>query len=78
MSALVGLGVVVISFPIQAVLLRVMFSAVQRNIRTTILSQWKIDTETLEAIWPKKESITHVKWCVAIYSYSAPLTRGRW
>ncbi|EJD45444.1 ATP-dependent bile acid permease [Auricularia subglabra TFB-10046 SS5] len=34
-SALVGLGVVVISFPIQAVLLVVMFSAIQRNIRTT-------------------------------------------
>lgn len=28
-----------------------------------MLSQWKIEAETLEQIWPKKESLTHVKWC---------------
>ncbi|KAN0141346.1 hypothetical protein V8E53_001102 [Lactarius tabidus] len=36
-------------------------SSVQRGIRSTILSSWKIDGETLEEIWPKKESIVHVK-----------------
>ncbi|TFY78562.1 hypothetical protein EWM64_g5449 [Hericium alpestre] len=36
-------------------------SSVQRSIRSNILSQWKIDPETLEDIWPKKESIIHVK-----------------
>ncbi|KAI0262928.1 hypothetical protein BC834DRAFT_971741 [Gloeopeniophorella convolvens] len=36
-------------------------SSVQRGIRSTILSSWKIDAETLEEIWPKKESIVHVK-----------------
>ncbi|KAA1471269.1 hypothetical protein DENSPDRAFT_837229 [Dentipellis sp. KUC8613] len=36
-------------------------SSVQRSIRSNLLSQWKIDPETLEEIWPKKESIVHVK-----------------
>ncbi|KAH9967897.1 hypothetical protein BC827DRAFT_1258095 [Russula dissimulans] len=36
-------------------------SSVQRGIRSTILSSWKVDAETLEEIWPKKESIVHVK-----------------
>ncbi|KAH9053880.1 hypothetical protein EDB87DRAFT_1649219 [Lactarius vividus] len=39
-------------------------SSVQRGIRSTLLSSWKIDPETLEEIWPKKESIVHVKWSV--------------
>jgi hypothetical protein len=41
-------------------------SSIQRGIRSAILSSWKIDVETLEEIWPKKESIVHVKWCVAL------------
>ncbi|KAF8478999.1 hypothetical protein DFH94DRAFT_35681 [Russula ochroleuca] len=36
-------------------------SSIQRGIRSAILSSWKIDVETLEEIWPKKESIVHVK-----------------
>ncbi|KAI0361887.1 hypothetical protein OH77DRAFT_1515225 [Trametes cingulata] len=36
-------------------------SSVQRAIRSSILSQWKINPETLEQIWPKKESLTLVK-----------------
>jgi len=40
-------------------------SSVQRGIRSAILSSWKIDAETLEEIWPKKESIVHVRWSVA-------------
>ncbi|KAH8833539.1 hypothetical protein DL96DRAFT_1577407 [Flagelloscypha sp. PMI_526] len=36
-------------------------SSVQRTIRANILSQWKIEPETLEAIWPKKEGLVHVK-----------------
>ncbi|KAL4077355.1 hypothetical protein V8B97DRAFT_2021875 [Scleroderma yunnanense] len=36
-------------------------SSVQRSIRAAVLSQWKIGAETLEQIWPKKESLTHVK-----------------
>ncbi|KAF9452295.1 hypothetical protein P691DRAFT_249644 [Macrolepiota fuliginosa MF-IS2] len=36
-------------------------SSVQRSIRTNVLSQWKIEPETLEAIWPKKEGLVHVK-----------------
>ncbi|PBK77982.1 hypothetical protein ARMSODRAFT_901303 [Armillaria solidipes] len=36
-------------------------SSVQRAIRGTVLSQWKIEPETLEAIWPKKEGLVHVK-----------------
>ncbi|KDQ59440.1 hypothetical protein JAAARDRAFT_33003 [Jaapia argillacea MUCL 33604] len=36
-------------------------SSVQRSIRAAILSQWKIDPETLESIWPKKESVIQVK-----------------
>lgn len=42
-------------------------SSIQRGIRSAILSSWKVDVETLEEIWPKKESIVHVKWCVASY-----------
>jgi PUA domain protein len=41
-------------------------SSIQRGIRSAILSSWKIDVETLEEIWPKKESIVHVKWSVAL------------
>jgi Pre-PUA-like domain len=36
--------------------------SVQRQIRAAVLSQWKIEPETLEAIWPKKEGLVHVKW----------------
>ncbi|KAH9842890.1 uncharacterized protein C8Q71DRAFT_853408 [Rhodofomes roseus] len=36
-------------------------SSVQRSIRSGLLSQWKIDPETLEQIWPKKEPLTLVK-----------------
>ncbi|KAI0721571.1 hypothetical protein C8T65DRAFT_705135 [Cerioporus squamosus] len=36
-------------------------SSVQRNIRASILSQWKINPETFEQIWPKKEPLTLVK-----------------
>jgi hypothetical protein len=39
-------------------------SSIQRGTRSAIRSSWKIDAETLEEIWPKKESIVHVKWCV--------------
>ncbi|KAG5635901.1 hypothetical protein H0H81_009726 [Sphagnurus paluster] len=39
-------------------------SSVQRAIRAAVLAQWKIEPETLEAIWPKKEGLVHVKWCV--------------
>ncbi|KAI0029822.1 hypothetical protein K488DRAFT_88345 [Vararia minispora EC-137] len=45
-------------------------SSVQRSIRTSLLSQWAVDIDTLESFWPKKESITHVK-CrdhIAIYT----------
>ena len=41
-----------------------MKSSVQRSLRANLLSQWNINTETLEEIWPKKESITLVKWSV--------------
>jgi hypothetical protein len=37
-------------------------TSVQRSIRSSILSQWKIDPETFDQIWPKKEPITLVKW----------------
>jgi hypothetical protein len=37
-------------------------SSVQRSIRASILNQWTIDADTLEQIWPKKESLVHVKW----------------
>ncbi|KAG6845172.1 hypothetical protein H0H87_012729 [Tephrocybe sp. NHM501043] len=37
-------------------------SSVQRGIRAAVLAQWKIEPETLEAIWPKKEGLVHVKW----------------
>ncbi|KAJ6496517.1 hypothetical protein DFH06DRAFT_1157167 [Mycena polygramma] len=36
-------------------------TSVQRSIRASVLSQWKIEPETLEAIWPKKEGLVHVK-----------------
>ncbi|KZT69075.1 hypothetical protein DAEQUDRAFT_303364 [Daedalea quercina L-15889] len=36
-------------------------SSVQRSIRSGILSHWKIDLETFEHIWPKKEPLTLVK-----------------
>ncbi|RDX48346.1 hypothetical protein K466DRAFT_563538 [Polyporus arcularius HHB13444] len=36
-------------------------SSVQRNIRASILSQWNINPETFEQIWPKKEPLTLVK-----------------
>ncbi|KIJ17446.1 hypothetical protein PAXINDRAFT_175896, partial [Paxillus involutus ATCC 200175] len=36
-------------------------SSVQRSIRAAVLSQWKIEPEILEQIWPKKESLIHVK-----------------
>ncbi|KAI0831097.1 hypothetical protein BC628DRAFT_1312183 [Trametes gibbosa] len=36
-------------------------TSVQRGIRSSILTQWKINPETLEQIWPKKESLTLVK-----------------
>ncbi|EPQ58440.1 hypothetical protein GLOTRDRAFT_114868 [Gloeophyllum trabeum ATCC 11539] len=36
-------------------------SSVQRSLRAGLLSQWKIDPDTLESIWPKKENITLVK-----------------
>jgi PUA domain protein len=40
-------------------------SSVQRSIRSSVLSQWKIEPETLEAIWPKKEGLVLVKWSVS-------------
>ena len=40
--------------------------SVQRQIRATVLSLWKIEPETLEAIWPKKEGLVHVKWSVLL------------
>ncbi|CCM02898.1 uncharacterized protein FIBRA_05012 [Fibroporia radiculosa] len=36
-------------------------SSVQRSIRANLLSQWKAETELLEQIWPKKESLALVK-----------------
>ncbi|PFH52442.1 hypothetical protein AMATHDRAFT_2169 [Amanita thiersii Skay4041] len=36
-------------------------SSVQRSIRAAVLSQWKIEPETFEVVWPKKEALTHVK-----------------
>ncbi|KAJ7489872.1 hypothetical protein B0H11DRAFT_2010767 [Mycena galericulata] len=36
-------------------------SSIQRSIRASVLTQWKIEPETLEAIWPKKEGLVHVK-----------------
>ncbi|KAF9069687.1 hypothetical protein BDP27DRAFT_1325198 [Rhodocollybia butyracea] len=36
-------------------------SSVQRSIRSAVLEQWKIEPETLEAVWPKKEGLVHVK-----------------
>ncbi|KAJ3856298.1 hypothetical protein EV368DRAFT_71707 [Lentinula lateritia] len=36
-------------------------SSVQRSIRSAVLEQWKIEPETLEAVWPKKEGLTLVK-----------------
>lgn len=43
-------------------------SSVQRAIRAAILSQWKIEPETLEAVWPKKEGLVHVKWSVVRFA----------
>ncbi|PCH38324.1 hypothetical protein WOLCODRAFT_96913 [Wolfiporia cocos MD-104 SS10] len=46
-------------------------SSVQRSIRTSLLSQWKVESETVEQIWPKKESLTLVK-CrdhISIYTF---------
>jgi hypothetical protein len=40
-------------------------SSVQRSIRSAVLNQWSIDAETLEQMWPKKESLVHVKWSVS-------------
>ena len=48
-------------------------SSVQRSIRASILSQWQINPETFEQIWPKKESLTLVKW----YVTSHPSIAGR-
>lgn len=45
-------------------------SSVQRSIRSNILSHWKIDVETLEQIWPKKEPLTLVKCREHISIYS--------
>ncbi|EDR11304.1 uncharacterized protein LACBIDRAFT_183839 [Laccaria bicolor S238N-H82] len=48
-------------------------TSVQRQIRATVLSQWKIEPETLEAIWPKKEGLVHVK-CrehISVYTVQA-------
>lgn len=42
-----------------------MKSSTQRSIRAAILSHWKIEPETLESFWPKKETLTHVKWSVS-------------
>ncbi|OCH95618.1 hypothetical protein OBBRIDRAFT_788162 [Obba rivulosa] len=36
-------------------------SSVQRSIRAGVLSQWKVDPETFEQIWPKKEPLTLAK-----------------
>ncbi|KAF7304669.1 Translation machinery-associated protein 20 [Mycena kentingensis (nom. inval.)] len=36
-------------------------TSVQRSIRANVLAQWNIEPETLEAIWPKKEGLVHVK-----------------
>lgn len=47
-------------------------SSVQRSIRTAILTRWKIDTETLEQIWPKKEAIILVKWSVVFFIFIFP------
>ncbi|TFL07510.1 hypothetical protein BDV98DRAFT_557972 [Pterulicium gracile] len=47
-------------------------SSVSRSIRSAILSQWKIEPETLESVWPKKEGLVHVK-CrehISIYTVS--------
>ena len=54
-------------------------SSIQRGIRSAILSSWKIDVETLEEIWPKKESIVHVKWFVVslVFHHLGLLTAGQ-
>ncbi|KAK7467086.1 translation machinery-associated protein 20 [Stygiomarasmius scandens] len=36
-------------------------SSVQRSLRAAVLAQWKIEPETLDVIWPKKEGLVHVK-----------------
>ena len=50
-------------------------SSVQRAIRAAVLSQWKIEPETLEAVWPRKESLVHVKWFALWSASSIYLTR---
>ncbi|KAG1855530.1 hypothetical protein C8R48DRAFT_312393 [Suillus tomentosus] len=45
-------------------------SSVQRSIRAAVLQQWKIGLETLEEIWPKKETLIHVKCREHISIYS--------
>jgi Pre-PUA-like domain len=47
--------------------------SVQRQIRATVLSLWKIEPETLEAIWPKKEGLVHVKWSVLLIISTGPI-----
>lgn len=51
-------------------------TSVQRQIRAGVLSQWNVEPETLEAVWPKKEGLIHVK-CrehVSVYTvHSEPL-----
>ena len=47
-------------------------SSVQRSIRASILSQWQINPETFEQIWPKKESLTLVKWSVLSHRSRSP------
>jgi len=36
-------------------------SSIQRSIRAAVLSQWKIEPETLESIWSKKDSLVNAK-----------------
>ncbi|KAG6919965.1 hypothetical protein DXG01_013314 [Tephrocybe rancida] len=51
-------------------------SSVQRGIRAAVLAQWKIEPETLEAIWPKKEGLVHVK-CFRDHLTTTVPTRSR-
>lgn len=41
-------------------------SSAQRAVRQELLEQLKINAETLEQIWPKKEPLTQVKWSVQL------------
>ncbi|KIK59867.1 hypothetical protein GYMLUDRAFT_663827 [Collybiopsis luxurians FD-317 M1] len=36
-------------------------TSVQRSIRSAVLEQWKIEPETLDVVWPKKEGLVLVK-----------------